>query len=112
VAQPITGEEIMMTRSATLAAAFCAAMAFTALPAAASDTQKGRASLNYSDLDLSSEAGRAELGKRFDQAAREMCGLSDGEAPRGSKRHCYTGTSASLKQRVASILSAHEAKGG
>jgi UrcA family protein len=103
---------MMNIRSATLAAAFCAAMAFTTAPAAASDTQKGRASLNYSDLDLSSEAGRAELGKRSEQAAREMCGLAEAETPRGSKRHCYTGTSASLKQRVASILSTHQANGG
>lgn len=102
----------MNIRSATLAAALGAAMALTAAPAAASDAQKGRASVTYDDLDLNSEAGRAELGKRFEQAARELCGLDEAEAPRGSKRHCYEGTSAGMKRRVATILSEHEAAGG
>ncbi len=95
-------------------AAVAAAMAASALPAAAATEQAGRSSVSYSDLDLSSDAGRAELSKRFDQAARAMCGIPDETAKlQGKQRYCYETNSKSMKARVASILDKHnEANGG
>lgn len=96
-----------------IAAAGAAALAATALPTAAYAESTGRASVSYSDLDLSTEAGRTELGKRFDQAARDMCGVSETARLRGKQRYCYENSSKQLKGRVAAILSQHdEAKGG
>ena len=103
----------MKVRPLILAAA-AAAMAASALPAAAATEQAGRSSVSYSDLDLSSDAGRAELTKRFDQAAREMCGITGESAKlRGKQRYCYESNSKSMKARVAAILAQHnEARGG
>ena len=100
----------MTIRSAMLAAALgAAAMTISALPAAAAPAQ-GPA-VTYDDLDLSSEAGRDELAKRFDQAAREICKAGDGKLS-GRARYCYESTSKSLQTRVAAIIAEHEARGG
>lgn len=90
-----------------------AAMAASALPAAAA-TEQGRSSVSYSDLDLSTEAGRTELSKRFDQAARDMCGITESDAKlTGKKRYCYETNSKGMQARVASILAKqNEARGG
>lgn len=89
-----------------------AALAAAAAPAAADTTRKGSASVTYSDLDLSTEAGRAELSKRYTQAAREMCGVEGTEKLSGSKRYCFERTNKQLEQRVATIISEHQARGG
>jgi len=99
----------MIIRSAILAAALGAALATPAL----AEPQSGRASVSYSDLDLATEAGRTELGKRFDQAAREMCGVKGAEAAPGRERYCYQKNSAQLSQRAAAIIKQRqEALGG
>ena len=102
-----------MRYPAILAAAISlAALSGTSVPAAAADVKKGSASVTYSDLDLGTEAGRAELGKRYTQAAREMCGVEATETKlSGSKRYCFERTSKQLEQRVASIISEHDARG-
>ncbi len=51
---------------------------------------------------------------RVDQAARNMCGITD-EATKlqGKQRYCYETNSKSMKARVAAILDKHnEASGG
>jgi len=59
----------MKTRSAILAATLSAALlSATAAPAAAAPS--GQVSVTYSDLDLSTDAGRTELAARYDKAAR------------------------------------------
>lgn len=104
----------MNLRPLFIAAAIgAAALSATAVPAIAGDKPDGRTSVSYSDLDLSSEAGRAELNKRFEQAAREMCGVSDTTKLSGKARYCYEQRSKQLEGRVAAILAAHdEARGG
>jgi|SRR5690606_18776840 len=85
-----------------------------AVPAAAGETT-GRSSVNYRDLDLSTEAGREELSKRFDQAAREMCGVTGEKAAAGRQRYCYERTSKQVARRVEAILAeqgAAQASGG
>ena len=94
-----------------LSTALVLAAASLAVPAAAGEASKGRASVSYSDLDLDTEAGRVELGKRFEQAARDMCGVTN-DAPRGSARYCYERASKQLALRAAAIVEAHQAAGG
>ena len=79
------------------------------VPAAASPSQG--AAVTYDDLDLSSEAGRAELSQRFDKAAREICKAGEGKLT-GRARYCYENTSKSLQTRVAAIIAKHESRGG
>lgn len=102
----------MKNRSAILAATLSAALlSAMAMPAAAAPS--GQASVSYSDLDLSTDAGRTELARRFDKAAHEMCGVADASKKlHGKERYCYEGASKQLKGRVASILSDHDAKTG
>jgi UrcA family protein len=99
---------IMKTRPAILAAAL---LSVTAMPAVAAPS--GQVSVSYSDLDLSTAAGRAELASRYDAAARTMCGVADNaQKLHGKQRFCYDSTSKQLQARVASILSQHDAKNG
>ena len=102
----------MKTRSAILAATMSAALlSTTSVPAAAAPS--GQASVSYSDLDLSTDAGRTELAARYDKAARKICGATDDSQKLNRKeRYCYESTSKQLKTRVASILSDHDAKAG
>jgi UrcA family protein len=103
---------MMKTRSAVLAATLSAALlSATSMPAAAAPN--GQVSVSYSDLDLSTDTGRTELANRYEKAARDMCGVTDGSAKlHGKERYCYESTSKQLKQRVADILSKHDAKNG
>lgn len=92
-----------------LSTALVLAAASLAVPAAAADeNSQGRTSVSYSDLDLGTEAGRAELKKRFDQAARAMCNAGDAEKLSGRARYCYERTSKQLAQRADAILEAHD----
>src|SRR5688500_6045965 len=103
VSDATTERRISMRCPAILAAAAFGAAAVFAAPAAAEAT-KGRAEVSYSDLDLTAEAGRTELSKRFNQAPPETCDLGDGATPSGRKRYCYERTSRQLDLRVAAIL--------
>jgi UrcA family protein len=99
---------MMKTRSAVLAATLSAAL-LSAMPAAAAPN--GQASVSYSDLDLSTDSGRAELAQRYDQAARDMCGVEPSKKLQGKARFCYESTSKQLQMRVASILAKYDASG-
>lgn len=102
----------MKTRSAVLAAMLSAALlSATATPAAAAPSRQ--ASVSYNDLDLSTDAGRAELASRYDQAARDICGVKDDSKKlHGKERYCYESTSKQMKQRVADILAKQGAANG
>jgi UrcA family protein len=103
----------MKTRTLALAAVSAAMLSASAVPAMAADEQKGSASLNYADLDLSTSAGRVELAQRFDQAARQMCGATDASRKlRSNEKYCYDSTSRQLQARVAQILAEHDKKSG
>jgi UrcA family protein len=98
---------MMKTRSAVLAATLSAALlSATATPAAAAPSRQ--ASVSYSDLDLSTDAGRTELAARYDKAARDLCGVADGSQKlHGKERYCYESTSKQMKQRAADIIAKH-----
>ena len=100
----------MKTPTLALAALAAVMLSAAAAPAVAADNQKGTASLSYNDLDLGTSAGRAALAQRFDQAAREKCGVSDDKAMKGSAKYCYRNTSEQYRHYVADILRDFDSK--
>ncbi len=65
------------------------------------------AAVSYKDLDLTTEAGRKELDRRINTAAREVCGFN--EERTGSRvvsrdaRKCYEDARQKLATRIASL---------
>ena len=83
---------------------------FTA-PALAADESKGRVEVSYSDLDLDTEAGRTELTKRFEGAARSNCGIRADGSGTSFARDCYRRSSRLIGQQVAAAAD-RQASGG
>jgi UrcA family protein len=90
----------MRTTPAILAAVL-AATAFTTPAIAASD----RINIRYADLDLSTEAGQAQLERRIDKAVRDACGADETNVgtrlPSRQARACYDETKAQVREQVA-----------
>lgn len=101
----------MKTRTFALATLAAAMISANAVPAMA-DAPKGSTSIAFGDLDLSTDAGRAELTRRYDQAAREKCGVPDGQAPKGNAKYCYKNTSKQFQMFAADLISKHDRKSG
>lgn len=85
------------------AAAFGAAIFGTAAQAA--EGKVPQTSVNIADLDLSTEAGVAELDARIDRAARNICEIHQSRTgtilvPRDSI-NCYNAAKKSVKSQVA-----------
>ncbi|HTN14974.1 MAG TPA: UrcA family protein [Sphingomonadaceae bacterium] len=65
------------------------------------------ASVSFKDLDLTTEAGREELDRRINSAAREVCGFNDERT--GSRivsrdsRKCYEDARQKLSNHIASL---------
>ena len=98
----------MKTPTLTFAAIGAALLSAGAVPAAAADAQKQGTSMSYSDLDLDTAAGRAELNHRFDQAAREKCGVVEGQKANSKARYCYKTTGKQYGYYAAAILAQHD----
>jgi UrcA family protein len=86
-----------------------AALTIAPVAAMAQATDQRTTGVTYSDLDLSTEAGRAELERRIDTAARQVCAI--GESDVGTrivtreKRACYREAREQLDQRFARVIS-------
>lgn len=110
---PNTSEEMTMKPLALLAAGLAAA-AVAASPAVAKQQPKP-VEISYGDLDLSSEAGKAELRSRLKRAAKESCGVDTvqtGTILRSREnKQCYEDTLAALDAQFESLLSEVQ-KGG
>lgn len=84
---------------ATAAALFAAAIGMVPAAAMAADT-----AVRVGDLDLSSDAGRAELSARVDRAARAVCSskISTGTILRNRiSQECLTDARRSIEQQLA-----------
>ncbi|AKM09559.1 UrcA family protein [Croceicoccus naphthovorans] len=72
-------------------------------------------SVEYSDLNLSTEAGQKELDRRLNNAARQVCGmdqkLTGTRVPSRESRECYKNARAQFEQSIAAVT-AKEARGG
>ena len=93
-------------------AAVCAlgATAGWAAPAAASP--EGVKRVAYTDLQLESEAGRAELQRRLDRAVRSICsvdGMPQSAALSAEQARCIADTSASLGGSMDAAIRANRA---
>ena len=87
-----------------------AVSALVAVPGVASP--EGVKRVAFADLQLESEAGRAELQRRLDRAVRSICSISG--APRSAalsdeQERCVAETSATLGQSVDAAIRANRA---
>lgn len=100
--------------SLALAAAFALATPIAASAADEAETQT--VGVTYKDLDLTSEAGKAELERRLDNAARNVCGMS--EKRTGTRissreaRTCYRDARGQLDRHLAVVIERQTAVGG
>jgi len=85
-----------------------AMLAAGAVPAAANDAPKQQTTLSYADLDLGTAAGRTELNRRFDQAAREKCGMIEGQKAGTTARYCYKSASVQYRSYASVILADYD----
>jgi len=99
----------MKTRTLALAAVSAAILSASAVPAMAAEEQKSGSSMSYADLDLGTSAGRVELAQRFDQAAREKCGVT-GDKAKGNAKYCYKTTSEQYRHFAADIIRDYQSK--
>jgi UrcA family protein len=101
----------MNTRSAILAAALGAAMLSAPTLAAGNST-----GIRYADLNLSTPEGQAQLDRRIDNAAKEMCGITDirtGTILQGTKqKQCYEAAKASAHKQIAARMAQQTQQGG
>lgn len=86
-----------------------AALSIAPVAANAATVEQRTTGVAFRDLDLTTEAGRAELDRRIDAAARQVCAI--GETDVGTrivtreKRECYREARAQLDQRFAQVIS-------
>ena len=93
-----------------LAAAALAPAALFLAPVAASaqSTEQRTTGVTHRDLDLATEEGRAELERRIDNAARQVCAI--GETDLGTrimtreKRTCYREAREQLDRQFARVI--------
>lgn len=88
--------------SALTASALAAAAASFVPAAIAGET----AALQYNDLDLSTEAGKAELSKRIDVAARKACRTQPSTGSRIQSNDGMDECMANVRQQVEKRLAA------
>jgi UrcA family protein len=84
-------------------------------PAAAQQRDTRTTGVTYQDLDLSTEQGQAELARRIEYAARQVCGM--GEREIGSNivsretRACFRNAKRDLDQHFAGIIARQNSAG-
>lgn len=100
----------MQTANAAIAsvAATLALCAMTPPAIAAAPAAENAREVRYSDLNLKSEEGRAELSRRIERAARAACGLDTletGSRIRSqSKEKCYRDALRQIEPQFARII--------
>ena len=97
-----------MRYPAILAAAVAVLGAATAFAAPAAAETPATLAVKYSDLNLATEAGQAQLERRIDKAARSVCMVDDvttGSRLRSSEgRQCYEETKARVHEQIAQAI--------
>lgn len=100
-----------MKKSLALIAAL--GLALPVVPAAA---QNDSLRIEYSDLDLGTQAGQKQLDRRIDKAARDFCNTSDkrtGTRIMGPEsRECVASVKRQAREQVAAKTGTDEALGG
>jgi UrcA family protein len=100
----------MRSTPAILAAAL-AATAFATPAFAESD----RVNVRYADLDLSTEAGQAQLERRIDKAVRAACGANETNVgtrlPSREAQACVERTKPTVREQVAANIARSGTRG-
>lgn len=95
-----------------IAAPILVLAAAQAVPAAAAEPQAAR-TVAYSDLNLETDAGRAELERRLTRAVASICsvdGLPSSAALDAEQSRCVAETSASFDTLMADAIRANRAR--
>jgi len=95
-----------MLKTISLSLAGAALLAAGSVSAQERDTRT--TGVTHQDLDLSTEQGRAELNRRIDDAAKQVCGMNERSlgsniATRES-RECYRTAKRDLERHFAEVL--------
>ncbi|MGI8942676.1 MAG: UrcA family protein [Qipengyuania sp.] len=83
-------------------------LVFGAMPASAGPAGHSQVTVDYEDLNLSSEKGAERLGRRIENAARHACGV--GEARTGTRlnsaeaRRCVIQAKAQVEAQFAAVV--------
>jgi len=91
------------------------AAALAALAVAAPAAAQSAVAVRYSDLDLSTTAGQAQLERRIHNAAREVCGMN--EVTVGTRlnstasQRCLAETKTRLHDQVAATIARENGRG-
>jgi len=70
----------------------------------------GESALNYGDLDLSTEAGKAELSKRIDVTARKACRTQPNTGTRIESKDGLDACMADVRRQVEKQLAANASR--
>jgi UrcA family protein len=96
-----------MKRASSLAL-IAAALAVTPVGAQAQQQERRVVTVTHDDLDLTTEAGRDELERRIDRAARDVCGMEErvtgSRLPPSSVKRCYKQAKRQIGERFAQIM--------
>ena len=89
----------------------------TTIPAAAfaQSTDAQQTAIVYKDLNLSTSEGQAELDRRIENAARQICGLDDvvtgSRIKSAESRKCYKQALSSARRAMASVINQSKKSG-
>lgn len=92
----------------TISFALAASALALAGPASAQERDTRTTGVTYADLDLATEAGRAQLAERIEDAAKQVCGMD--ERSLGSNivtresRACFREAKRQLEQHFAGVI--------
>ncbi|GAA0265965.1 hypothetical protein GCM10009127_01680 [Alteraurantiacibacter aestuarii] len=92
----------------TITLALASAALFAAPAASAAERETRTTGVTHTDLDLTTEDGRAELDRRIESAAKNVCGMN--ERATGSNmtsreaRTCYRDAKRQLDNHFAEII--------
>ena len=104
-----------MMKFATLALVSASLIATPIAASAATSGEQRTTGVTYSDLDLSTEQGRAELDRRIDNAARQVCGMDDAvlgtRLPGRQERQCYREAREQLDRHFARVIEQNRGQG-
>ena len=105
----------MIVNSSLIATLGLVAAAALAAPAAAADLSgvPGVRSVSYSDLNLESADGRAQLERRLVRAAKSICATNpalESSAVRAERERCEAETAAQFDAQIASAIQSSRAR--
>lgn len=86
------------------AAAIAALSLAATTPAMAAGNEETAYRIEYRDLDLASASGKAELNRRTDKVAREICAVRPRTGNYTALESCRTDVRRQLKEKVAAAV--------